>query len=44
MDRDDRPVVLLNLLLPQGQIGDEGDVEVFFYHDFFNSRYSVFSG
>lgn len=28
---DDRPVVLLDLLFPQGQVGDEGDVEVFFY-------------
>ena len=32
MDGDNRSVVLLNLLFPQGQIGDEGDVEIFLYH------------
>ena len=35
MHRDDRPAVLLNLLLPQRQIGDERYVEVFFNHGFF---------
>jgi hypothetical protein len=29
--RDDRPVILLDLLFPQGKGGDEGDVEVLFY-------------
>ena len=42
MHCDDRPVVLLDLLLPQRQIGDERYIEVFFDHDFFNNRYSVF--
>ena len=44
MRRINRPVVLLNLLLPQRQIGDEGYVEVLFDHGFFNNRYSVSSG
>ena len=31
MDGDDWAVVLLDLLFPQGEGGNEGDVEMFFY-------------
>ena len=31
VDGDDRAVVLLDLLFPQGEGGNKGDVEMFFY-------------
>ena len=31
MDGNDRAVVLLNLFFPEGEGGDEGDIEMFFH-------------
>ena len=33
VDGDNRPVVLLNLLFTQGEVGYEGDFKIFFYHN-----------